>query len=520
MNLYGKRPQAWLFLLFTILLVLGIFFRFVNLEQKIYWHDEVVTSFRIAGYYGQEFLQESFDGSVVSVADLQQYQQLNPEKSLQDLIKSLATEDPQHPPLYYIMVRFWVQLWGDSVAVTRSLSAIISLLVFPCLYWLCVELFAAPWIGWVAIALGTISPFHILYAQEAREYSLWTVTTLLASAALLRAMRRQTLASWAIYTVSLLLGFYTFLFSVLVAIGHGIYLLVLEKFSWTKTVKAYLLASITAVILYLPWIVVVIANLQILKMTTNWTNEQLPIGSLIIAWASNLSSMFIDLGLERYSLPSYLIYLTILALVIYAVYVLCRQTPQRIWLLIVTLITVTPLALILPDLISGGQRSASARYFIPCYLGIQLAVAYLFASKLRESQRKRIWHGIAAVVLTCGVISCAISAQAQVWWNKVVGAGNPQIAQVINQTSEPLIISNVDSTNPANLISLSYLLDPQVKFQLVIDPNIPQIPAKFSNIFLFHPSEGLRVGIENQYNAKTEQVENLSLLQVKGIGNK
>ncbi|NES20530.1 MAG: hypothetical protein F6K41_16760 [Symploca sp. SIO3E6] len=519
MSLYGKRPQAWLLLLCTILLVLGIFFRFVNLEQKIYWHDEVVTSFRIAGYYGQDFLQENFDGSVVSVADLQQYQQLNPERSLQDLIKSLTTEDPQHPPLYYIMVRFWVQLWGDSVAVTRSLSAIISLLVFPCLYWLCLELFTVPWVGWVAIALVTISPFHIIYAQEAREYSLWTVTTLLASAALLRAIRRQTLASWAIYTVSLVLGFYTFLFSALVAIGQGIYILVLEKFSWTKTVKAYLLASITAVILYLPWIVVVIANLQILKMTTNWTKEPLPIGSLMVAWGSNASRLFIDLGLEKNAFSSYLVYLTILALVIYAVYFLCRQTPRRVWLLIVTLITVTPIALILPDLISGGQRSASARYFVPCYLGIQLAVAFLFASKLRESQSKRIWHSITAVVLTCGVVSCAISSQGQVWWNKVVGADNPQIAQVINQASEPLIISNVDSTNPANIIALSYLLDQRVKFQLVIDPNIPQIPVKFSNIFLFHPSEALRVGIANQYNAKIEQVENLSLLQVKVESN-
>ncbi|NEP58399.1 MAG: hypothetical protein F6K31_15505 [Symploca sp. SIO2G7] len=513
MNLYGKRPQAWLLFLCTILIVLGIFFRFVNLGEKIYWHDEVVTSFRIAGYQGKEFLQESFDGSVVTVADLQQYQQLTPEKGLQDLINSLAKEDPQHPPLYYIMARFWVQLFGNSVAVTRSLSAIISLLVFPCLYWLCLELFAAPWVGWVAIALVTISPFHILYAQEAREYSLWMVTILLSSAALLRAMRRQTLASWAIYTISSVLGFYTFLFSALVAIGQGIYLLILENFSWTKTVKAYLLASVTAVILSLPWIMVVITNWQILRMTTNWTKEQLPISSLIAAWGFNYSSLFIDLGLESNSFPSYLIYLTILVLVIYGVYFLCRHTPRRVWLLIVLLITITPVVLILPDLISGGQRSASARYFVPCYLGMQLAVAYLFASKLKESQHKRIWHGIAALVLTCGVISCAISSQAQVWWHKVVGADNPQIAKIINQASEPLIISNVDNTNPANIIALSYLLKPQVKFQLVIDPNLPQIPAKFNNIFLFHPSEALRAGIANQYNAETKPVDNLYHLQ-------
>lgn len=42
------------------------------------------------------------------------------------------------------------------------------------------------------MALIAVSPFHVLYAQEAREYSLWTVTILLSSAALLRAMRVKT----------------------------------------------------------------------------------------------------------------------------------------------------------------------------------------------------------------------------------------------------------------------------------------------------------------------------------------
>ncbi|NET60850.1 MAG: hypothetical protein F6K47_33360, partial [Symploca sp. SIO2E6] len=55
--------------------------------------------------------------------------------------------------------------------------------------------------------------------------------------------------------------------------------------------------------------------------------------------------------------------------------------------------------------------------------------------------------------------------------------------------------------------------------------NMPQIPAKFSNIFLFHPSETLRAGMEKKYNAEIELVENLPLFQVKmgnwelGIGN-
>ena len=37
-------------ILFLVLLMLGIFFRFVNLDKKIYLRDEVLTSLQISGY--------------------------------------------------------------------------------------------------------------------------------------------------------------------------------------------------------------------------------------------------------------------------------------------------------------------------------------------------------------------------------------------------------------------------------------------------------------------------------------
>lgn len=201
---------TWLRFFIIVLLLLGIFFRFVNLDRKVYWHDETFTSIWISGYRPQEIIDQAFNGQVIDSKDLQKYQYPNPERTLIDTLKNLATEDPQHPPLYYLITRLWVQGFGNSVAVTRSVSAVISLLAFPCIYWLCLELFESPLVGWIAIALISVSPFHILYAQEAREYSLWIVTILLSCAALLRAIRLKTKLSWVIYAVTLVLGLYTF----------------------------------------------------------------------------------------------------------------------------------------------------------------------------------------------------------------------------------------------------------------------------------------------------------------------
>lgn len=123
-SLHGLR------LLIVIILALGIFFRLVNLDRKVYWQDETATSLRIAGHTKEEFTQQVFNGQLISVEELRQrYLYLNSETSWLNTVKAL-TGRPEHSPLYYLMARLWAQWFGTSVAVMRSLPALISLLVF------------------------------------------------------------------------------------------------------------------------------------------------------------------------------------------------------------------------------------------------------------------------------------------------------------------------------------------------------------------------------------------------------
>ena len=488
---------------------MGIFFRFLNIDRKVYWPDETFTSLRIAGYTEKEVVENLYDGKIIGIKDLQKYQRLNEEKSIGDTIKALAIEEPQHTPFYYLIARGWAQLFGDSVAIIRSLSALISLLAFPCIYWLCIELFKSPVTGWVAIALLSISPFHVLYAQEARPSSLWTVAILLSSAALLRAMRLgKNLSGWGIYTATVIISLYSFLFSGLVIISHGIYVFAIERFRITKTVIAYLIASFIGLLTLVPWLFAVITNLSQTKTTTNWSAAKVSLFTLLTMWAGNFSRIFFDLGLgSNDSLTKFLplipVILVLLLLIGYAIYFAIRQTPKPVWLFILTLGVVTVLALVLPDLILGGRRSGVARYPIPCYLAIQLAVAHLIATHITHHHRQKLWQIVLIVLLTGGILSCTISSQAQVWWNKGPDRTkyNPQIAQIVNQAPKPLIISDAK----LDIVqSLGYLLEPKVQLQLVIEPNIPKITEGFSDIFLYRPSKTLRSGIEQLSGNKTE----------------
>ena len=201
----------------------------------------------------------------------------------------------------------------------RSLPALISLLAFPCIYWLCLELFEKPITGWVAVALIAVSPFHLVFAQEARQYSLWVVITLLSSAALLRAVRVKTPFSWWSYGITIVLGLYTHLFFGLVSIGHGIYLFANNGFRFSKTVKSYLVAFLASLVVFIPWIVILVNQYSQAHKLTDWVRiYDKTYEELIKIWIHNLSIAFFDIGQGEYSDKFLLLYIALLKMVRYS----------------------------------------------------------------------------------------------------------------------------------------------------------------------------------------------------------
>ncbi|MBN3947710.1 MAG: glycosyltransferase family 39 protein [Nostoc sp. NMS7] len=515
-----KFAPSWLRFLMIVLLVMGILFRFFNLDSKVFWHDETYTSLRISGYTINQAKQQLFNNRVIGEESFAQFQGVNPEKSLNDTIMTLAKEDSQHPPLYYVIARLWMQIFGNSVTAIRSLSACISLLVFPCVYWLCRELFNVPLsVPGVAIALIAISPIHLVYAQEAQEYILWLVTILLSSASLLQAMRLESqdvkgrqqpdlFAIWSIYAVTLAISLYTFLWSAFVAVAHGIYVIITAKCQLTETVRTYLLASLIAFLAFMPWLTIVSGEFFKFLISADKTTTQLSLMPIFPFLMMQLSRIFFDIDLRSDNLLNYLITPVFLTLVGYSIYFLCRTTNYKVWFFLITLIVVPALPLILPSLIAGGVQASTEPYLIPSYLGIQVTVAYLLATQLynRSMSRQSIWQIIMGLVIICGLISSKVSSQAETWWNKGMSYDNSQVAQIINQSTRPLLISDALGNNYGNVFSLSYLLEPKVRFLLVNSQKIPKIPDGFTDVFLFNPSETWHEKIEKKYKLKTDIV--------------
>jgi uncharacterized membrane protein len=510
-KIYKNFPPSWLGFLIIILLVLGVFFRSVNIDKKIYWHDEAYTSLRISGYTKTELINQVFNGKIMPIENLKKFQRTNSETGLTDTINSLAVDDSQHPPLYYGMLRLWMQLFGNSITSARSLSILISLLALPCMYWLCLELFSSSITAWISVALMTVSPFHVLYAQEARQFCLWSLITLLSSAVLLRAIKIGSKKLWGFYSLTAALGLYTFVFSGLVIIAHGIYLFIIERFRFTKQFKAYLVAAIISFISFLPWILNIINRLSVIESSTATAQIRQSLSVLISAWNKNISYLFgdfwiyeqfvPDLNLPILRLGRFLVPLFFL-LTVYSFIFIYRRTSVRVWLFVFLLSGVSALALILPDVIIGGKLSVRPRYVIPCYIGVQLSVAYLLATQIIASNQivRKFWKSVLVGLISIGILSCTISSQADGWWTKGRNT-HSRIAQIINQSANPLLISSTYSLNVGNLMSLSHLLNEKVQIEFLLNPSstLPEVPDRFSDTFLYSPSPELKAELERKY---------------------
>jgi len=110
------------------------------------------------------------------------------------------------PPLYYVLLHFWMRLFGTSDLAVRSLSGLLSVVTLP-VAWFAARRFAGRSVTWVVLALLASAPFAIYYATEARMYALVMLLTACGVLAALRALaspRPGNLIAVAVVTAALL----------------------------------------------------------------------------------------------------------------------------------------------------------------------------------------------------------------------------------------------------------------------------------------------------------------------------
>ena len=179
----------WAFLLFVIALIP----RFHNLTYHSLWLDEAIS-------IGWARLPAPMIASV-----------------------GFELVQDKHPPFYYLLLHYWMQLFGEGEMSVRLLSVFIGALAVPLSYLLMRELYGHR-AGAAAAVLVAFNPFLIWYSQEVRMFALATTLLLAASWSLVTALQRfGGWHRWIAYVLLAAASFYTYLFSALALVAHGVY---------------------------------------------------------------------------------------------------------------------------------------------------------------------------------------------------------------------------------------------------------------------------------------------------------
>lgn len=144
-------------------------------------------------------------------------------------IVSLTMKDAS-PPLYYLLLHYWMIVFGNSEPAMRSLSVLFHLLTVVVVFFLCRKLIKS-WVAPILISLAVLlNPFLIQYAFEARAYSLLVLLSVLAL--YLVISKRYILAGLAFALATL-----THNFAVLTLFACGCWFLFINRHRLLESIK-------------------------------------------------------------------------------------------------------------------------------------------------------------------------------------------------------------------------------------------------------------------------------------------
>lgn len=158
-----------------------------------------------------------------------------------------------HPPLYYVLLHYWMLLFGNGVLSARSLSALADVGTLL----LCIKLMslvATRRATWIAALLLALLPISVRYSQEIRMYTMlgfWLMAATVALVCWVDSPQRKRFA--VLYVLLMTAAFYTHYFAALCVLVHWLFWWSARGVRTVLTVRAWIVVNSTIVLLYLPW---------------------------------------------------------------------------------------------------------------------------------------------------------------------------------------------------------------------------------------------------------------------------
>ena len=269
-----------------IIIIVLFFYTLLGLihsNNQGFWHDEIYTLTFLKGISAY-----TFEGNTLSeyTDELPVYyckQILDTDNFIQNFPRQIIHEG--HPPLYFILLKGWSNIFGYSELALRSFSLVSGLFSIMVLFGLIKRYFKNRNAIWI-ILLILFNPFLFYYFTEARMYAL---AFFLATLCFKYWLKFKEQKEWKSYdslwfTLSALALLFTHYYGLFFLLSLGFYDILKNGFTFR------LISYSIPIIIFSPWIFII--RLQTEIHNIHWTDESLSFVNSSMGFGKGLISLF------------------------------------------------------------------------------------------------------------------------------------------------------------------------------------------------------------------------------------
>jgi len=484
-----RSRHAIVYALVVIALIVGTYARVTHIDTKLFFQDEAFTALRVSGHSERAYRAEYFTGAVHASAEIAALMTRDPKTNVGSVVALLAAEDPHHAPLYYVLDRWTIDALGSSIVGYRALSVFFGLLTIAAAYAFGVTALGSRIGGATLAALVAVSPFHVLYAQMAREYALFACIVLVSSTFAIRAITKRRSLDYVAYAVAVALGVYTDPLFALVVVAQALCALVALRTD-RRALATWVVAAIVGAALYAPWAANSLSRHGNIEDQLAWGVTAYPLRALAQKWAFNLGAVFFDAEFAKLALaPIALVAIAIAAIAFAYAIVRARKTPAIVLGLALTCVPIATFVTL--DALAGSHFATIPRYLYAAWLGVEIVTAAALVAGFGNARARNYAIGAFAFVVAAGSASALIDSRYANWWSNNDQVAFQLVAQTVNASADPLVISEAYWHVP---LVLAWYLKPSVPLLLFVAPKLPPIPYHAAT-FLITPTPGVRAEV-------------------------
>ncbi|MBU3956501.1 glycosyltransferase family 39 protein [bacterium] len=205
-----------------------------------------------------------------------------------------------NPPLSFLFLHFWIELFGEKENVVRISSLIFGVAAIPVTYYIGKELFSRK-TGIIAGLFMSLSFFQIFYSTDARMYPLFQFLALASIYFFWKILNKNAKRNWFFYLLSTILLVYTHIFAWTI-ISFQILFLYIYNADYQKIKNKILTAKLFILLFFLTWFISKIQAMDFSNLTNGLyfrtSSNILSIGQMLIdLFYENAPNRFIELPL-------------------------------------------------------------------------------------------------------------------------------------------------------------------------------------------------------------------------------